>query len=70
MLKPAILPVQRIKAVLNGIFHEDGAVWSLKDAVAISGDKGFQAEERREWPVWARSIPENYLKKLEGGVGL
>ncbi len=59
MLKPAYLPVQRKKGTLNGIFHEDGAVWSLEDARAVANDPAFDAEERREWPEWAAIIPES-----------
>lgn len=59
MIKPAYLPVQRRKGTLNGLFHEDGAVWSLDDARAISGDAEFDAEERREWPAWCAAIPES-----------
>jgi hypothetical protein len=57
MLKPAWLLAQRKKGTLNGVFHEDGAVWSLADARAISGDSRFEAAERKTWPEWAKSIP-------------
>lgn len=60
MLKPAYLPPQRAKGTLNGIFHEDGAVWSLEDARAIANDAAFQAEERRQWPEWAKEIPQKF----------
>ncbi len=46
MVKPAYLPAQRRNGTVNGVFHEDGAVWSLADARAISGEPAFQAEER------------------------
>lgn len=58
MLKPAWLLAQRKKGTLSGVFHEDGAVWSLADARAISGDSAFQAVERKAWPTWARIIPK------------
>lgn len=58
MLKPAYLPEPRTRGRLNGVFHEDGAVWSLEDARAIAGDSGFVADERRAWPDWAASIAE------------
>ena len=58
MLKPAWLLAQRRKGTLNGVFHENGAVWSLADARAISGDVHFQATERKTWPHWAKAIPE------------
>jgi hypothetical protein len=59
MLKPAHVRTQRKHGVLNGVFHEDGAVWSLDDARAIkamSGDPTFDdpPEERTEWPEWAK----------------
>jgi hypothetical protein len=59
MLKPAYLPVQRKKGTLNGIFHEDGAMWSLEDARAVANTPTFDAEERRQWPEWARVIPDS-----------
>lgn len=61
MVKPAYLLPQRKKGTLNGLFHEDGAVWSLEDARAISRNPDFQAEERKEWPEWCKQIPEVYL---------
>lgn len=59
MLKPAWLLAQRKKGTLNGVFHEDGAVWSLADAKAISGNSRFEAAVRRQWPEWAKSIPSS-----------
>ena len=57
MLKPAWLLVQRRKGTLNGVFHEDGAVWSAADARAISGDANLKCVERAAWPEWAAAIP-------------
>ena len=54
MLKPAYLRSQRAIGTFNGIFHEDGAVYSLADAQAVSGNPNFQAEERNEIPKWAK----------------
>lgn len=54
MLKPAYLKSQRAIGTFNGIFHEDGAVYSLSDARAVSGNPNFQAEERKEIPKWAK----------------
>jgi hypothetical protein len=65
MLKPAYLPVQRSRGTLNGVFHEDGAVWSLIDARAVSDDPSFSAVERKEWPEWARAIPEKLALSWE-----
>lgn len=61
MVKPAWVQPQRRRGVLNGLFHEDGEVWSLEDARAIkamSGDPSFDGEERQEWPAWADEIIE------------
>ena len=58
MLQPAYTVPMRQKGVLNGIFHEDGSVWSQTDARAIkamSGDRTFISEERKTWPNWASS---------------
>lgn len=59
MVKPAQVHTQRRYGILNGLFHEDGAVWSLEDARAIkgmSGDSSFDGEERAEWPDWAAML--------------
>ncbi|ODR80110.1 glycoside hydrolase [Haladaptatus sp. W1] len=59
MLKPAFSLYMRRNGVLNGLFHEDGAVWSLDDARAIksmSGDPEYDGTERKEYPDWAASI--------------
>jgi len=52
MLKPAYLPTQRLNGALNGIFHEDGAVYSIKDARAVAGDDTLEFEERKNMPEW------------------
>ncbi|WP_440007332.1 glycoside hydrolase [Halomicrococcus sp. SG-WS-1] len=59
MLKPAYMLGQRRRGILNGVFHEDGAVWSSDDARAIksmSGEETFEGEQRREWPDWAAEV--------------
>ena len=53
MVKPAYLPAQRPHGTINGVFWEDGAVWSLADARAVSGNPKLQLEERPGWPDWA-----------------
>ncbi|MFC6992394.1 glycoside hydrolase [Haladaptatus sp. GCM10025707] len=56
MVKPAWIQPQRSNGVVNGLFHEDGAVWSLDDARAIqamSGTSDFEGEERKRLPAWA-----------------
>ena len=51
MLKPAYLPGQRLNGTFNGIFHEDGAVYSIVDANAIAG-YDTKLAERKEKPNW------------------
>jgi len=56
MLKPAYLPPQRAKGTFNGLFHEDGAVWSLADARAVANDDTLEFEERQELPDWFETV--------------
>lgn len=58
MLKPAYLPVQRRRGRLNGLFQEDGAVYSLDDARAVADDPGLDLPECRAWPAWADDLAE------------
>ena len=41
---------------LDACYFDDirGAVYSLEDARAVSGDDGFSAQEQRELPTWYR----------------
>lgn len=57
MVKPAYLPEQRINGTFNGLFHEDGSVYSAEDFAAVSG---------KEWDkkVFA-ALPAWYQKNLE-----
>jgi hypothetical protein len=48
MVKPAYLAGQRANGTVNGLFWEDGSVWSLEDARAIANDPTLQLEERQE----------------------
>ena len=62
MVKPAYAYSQRKHAVLSGLFHEDGTVWSRNDAQALkamSGDPEFNGKERQEWPEWALPIKKH-----------
>ncbi|WP_224335450.1 glycoside hydrolase [Haloprofundus halobius] len=52
MLKPAYLPVQREKGRINGVFHENGSVYSVADARALAGDDSLDFEERHRQPLW------------------
>lgn len=57
MVKPGFTPSQRKMGTVNGIFHEDGAVWNLNDARAItatSGIESFDGMERSTRPDWMR----------------
>lgn len=58
MVKPAWVQPQRENGVIGGLFHEDGAVWSMDDAraiMAMSGEESFDGKERKEWPEWAKA---------------
>ena len=46
MIKPAYLQAQRKNGTISGLFWPDGAVGSLKDARAISGDPKLELHER------------------------
>lgn len=59
MLKPAYLASQRLIGTFNGIFYEDGAVYSLEDARAICGNDEFMAIEKKSLPDWVKEIAEN-----------
>jgi len=61
MVKPAYVRYMRRRGIINGLFHEDGAVWNAADARAIkamSGDRDLDVEQRREWPEWAAKIKQ------------
>ncbi|MFB6131172.1 MAG: cellulase family glycosylhydrolase [Salinigranum sp.] len=58
MLKPAYLPTQRERGRMNGVFHEDGAVFSLDDARAVAADSSLDLPERRRAPAW---LPEGVV---------
>ncbi|MDS0294082.1 cellulase family glycosylhydrolase [Halogeometricum luteum] len=55
MLKPAYGYVQRAKGRLNGLFYEDGWVYSADDARAVAGEDG-EWNSRQTWPEWAREL--------------
>ncbi|WP_244605250.1 glycoside hydrolase 5 family protein [Halorussus halobius] len=59
MVKPAYVRYMRERGIINGLFHEDGAVWSREDARAIkamSGEPDLDLEQRQEWPDWAAEV--------------
>ncbi len=51
MIKPAYLPAQRINGTINGLFHEDGSVYSTADYIAVSG-KQNSPEAFTQPPLW------------------
>lgn len=51
MVKPAYLPDQRINGTINGLFHEDGRVYSGADYRAVSG-KEIAPEVLAQAPGW------------------
>jgi hypothetical protein len=65
MLKPAYGYVQRLRGRLNGLFHEDGRVYSLSDVHAISQTNGYWLEERG-WPEWASELRDRSRNATEG----
>ena len=46
MVKPAYLTPQRNIGTINGLFYEDGSVYSLADARAIADNPNFMAKEK------------------------
>ena len=50
MLRPAYLARPRSVGTFNGIFHEDGSVYSLEDARAIAGDDKLELKENHTLP--------------------
>ena len=68
MVKPAYSLYKRNLGILNGLFHEDGAVWSMDDARAIkamSGTEEFEAPVRQEWPEWASEVKERADRRYQ-----
>ena len=57
MVKPAYLMAQRPNGTYNGLFHEDGSVFSLEDYQAIAGKDKVR-------PVKA-ALPDWYARSLE-----
>ena len=47
MVKPAYLTPQRNIGTINGLFYEDGSVYSLADARAIADNPNFMANEKK-----------------------
>ncbi len=63
MVKPAYLMAQRPNGTYNGLFHEDGSVYSLEDYQAIAGKDKVRTVKA--------SMPDWYLRSLreqDGGA--
>ena len=62
MVKPAYVRYMRKRGIINGLFHEDGAVWHKDDAEAIKAMSGesdvSDLEQRQQWPQWAAKIKQ------------
>lgn len=54
MLNPAYNLEVRSKGRVNGLFNEDGSVYSLGDARALAGSDDWSASERR--PDWVENV--------------
>ena len=50
MLKPAYVNLPRLSGTFSGIFHEDGSVYSLEDARAVSGNSELVLPENPTFP--------------------
>jgi len=50
MLRPAYLRIPRSIGTFNGVFHEDGSVYSLEDARAIANDPTLDLRENHTLP--------------------
>ena len=51
MLRPAYLSVPRSVGTFNGLFHEDGSVYSLKDAQAVANNPELKLKENKTLPA-------------------
>ncbi|MDD3904467.1 MAG: hypothetical protein PHO09_12380, partial [Sphaerochaeta sp.] len=52
MLRPSYLKEPRAVGTFNGIFHEDGSVYSLEDARAVANDPTLALVENHRLPAW------------------
>ena len=59
MVKPAYLMAQRPNGTYNGLFHEDGSVYSLEDYQAVAR-KDKTRPVKAELPDWYRESLEKY----------
>jgi hypothetical protein len=59
MVKPAYLMAQRPNGTYNGLFHEDGSVYSLKDYQAIAGKEKIRPE-KADLPDWYKESLKEY----------
>ena len=62
MVKPAYLMAQRPNGTYNGLFYEDGSVYSLDDYEAVAGNR--DAVERKGLPEWYMKAREEKAKGM------
>ena len=60
MIKPAYLPAQRPNGTFNGLFHEDGSVYSIEDFLAVAGTDA----QNVDLPAEKKTMPEWFLADL------
>lgn len=56
MVRPSYLKVHSHLRWFNGVFHEDGSVYSLEDARSIANNPNLQLTEKHELPEWAKDV--------------
>lgn len=59
MLKPAYMKTPRKSGRLNGLFHQEGSVYSQSDATAIAYETN-DWEEQQAWPFWATQVRQRW----------
>lgn len=64
MLKPAYGYIQRLRGRLNGLFYEDGRVFSVDDAHTISREDRYW-RSRKGWPEWSRELRNNTTENAD-----
>lgn len=64
MIKAAYLPQQRPNGTFNGLFHEDGSLYSFQDFEAIAGKKPVGMIEGKHGPQWFEDEMKRYIGKV------
>lgn len=63
MVKPAYLSAQRPNGTFNGLFHEDGSVYSQEDYRSVAGTADAPTEKKSR-PAWYLAD----LERMQGGL--